>query len=405
MTCASRAAGFDSHRLARIEPFIKQNYLDTGKLANAQVLVARHGEIAHFSSQGPAREGGASIDEGSLFRIASMTKPITSIAFMILLEEGLVALDTPVHRVLPEFKGLAVYNGGGAGVPFLTKPTDRAMQMVDLLRHTSGLTYGFQNRTNVDAAYRESKLENWHGNLTLDEFVAALGKLPLEFSPGSAWNYSVSTDVLGAVVERLSGMTLAEFFAARIFAPLGMHDTFFTVPEDKTDRLTDCYAMDPRKGRVLFDRGEKSLWSKVPRLVSGGGGLVSTALDYHRLCRMLLNGGELEGTRIIGRKTIELMTLNHLSGGGDLASWSRSMFSEATNAGVGFGLGFAVNIDPAANLIPGSLGEYYWGGMYSTAFFIDPVEQVHMVFMTQLAPSSTYPIRRELKTLIYSALI
>lgn len=405
MISVSRAAGFDPLRLARIEPFIKQHYLDTGKLANAQVLVAHGGAIAHFSSQGPAREGGKAIDEGSLFRIASMTKPITSIAFMMLLEEGLVALDTPVHRVLPEFKGLGVYNGGGAGVPFLTKPTDRAMQMVDLLRHTSGLTYGFQNRSNVDAAYRAGKLENWHGNLTLDEFVTELGKLPLEFSPGTAWNYSVSTDVLGAVVERVSGMTLPDFFSTRIFAPLGMHDTFFAVPADKTDRLTDCYAMDPRKGRVMFDRGEKSLWSKMPRLVSGGGGLVSTALDYHRLCQMLLNGGELEGTRIIGRKTIELMTLNHLTGRGDLTSWSRSMFSEATNAGVGFGLGFAVNIDPAATMIPGSMGEYYWGGMYSTAFFIDPVEHIHMVFMTQLAPSSTYAIRRELKTLIYGAMV
>ena len=399
------ASGFDTQRLARIPAFVKEHYLDTGKLANAQVLVARHGEIAHFSSQGEAREGGKPIDEGSLFRIASMTKPVTSIAFMMLLEEGLVALDTPVHRVLPEFKGLAVYNGGGAGVPFMTKPLDRPMLMVDLLRHTSGLTYGFQNRTNVDAAYRAGKLENWHGNLTLDEFVAELGKLPLEFSPGTAWNYSVSTDVLGAVVERLSGLSLPAFFATRIFAPLGMDDTFFTVPADKTDRLTDCYAMAPGKGRQLFDRGEKSLWSQPPKLVSGGGGLVSTALDYHRFCRMLLNGGELEGTRIIGRKSIELMTLNHLTGGGDLASWSTSMFSEATNAGVGFGLGFAVNIDPAANLIPGSLGEYYWGGMYSTAFFVDPVEQVHMVFMTQLGPSSTYPIRRELKSLIYGALV
>ena len=399
------ASGFDAQRLARIPAFVKEHYLDTGKLANAQVLVARHGEVAHFSSQGEAREGGKPIDEGSLFRIASMTKPVTSIAFMMLLEEGLVALDTPVHRVLPEFKGLAVYNGGGAGVPFMTKPLDRPMLMVDLLRHTSGLTYGFQNRTNVDAAYRAGKLENWHGNLTLDEFVAELGKLPLEFSPGTAWNYSVSTDVLGAVVERLSGLSLPEFFATRIFTPLGMDDTFFTVPADKTDRLTDCYAMAPGKGRQLFDRGDKSLWSKEPKLVSGGGGLVSTALDYHRFCQMLLNGGALEGARIIGRKSIELMTLNHLTGGGDLASWSTSMFSEATNAGVGFGLGFAVNIDPAANLIPGSLGEYYWGGMYSTAFFIDPVEQVHMVFMTQLGPSSTYPIRRELKTLIYGALV
>lgn len=399
------AAGFDKSRLARLDAFVKERYLDTGLLPNAQVLVARDGEIAHFSSQGTAREGGKAIDEGSLFRIASMTKPITSVAFMMLLEEGKVALDTPVHHVLPEFKGLGVYNGGGAGVPFLTKACERPMQMVDLLRHTSGLTYGFQNRTNIDAAMREGKFENWHGNLDLDEFVAALGKLPLEFSPGTAWNYSVSTDVLGAVVQRLSGLSLDQFFATRIFQPLKMEDTFFAVPEGKVDRLTDCYTFVPGKGRVMYDRGAESAWSRMPRQLSGGGGLVSTALDYHRFCQMLLNGGELEGERIIGRKTLELMTMNHLPDGGDLASWSKSLFSEATNAGVGFGLGFAVNINPAANMIPGSTGEYYWGGMFSTAFFVDPVEKLHMVFMTQLSPSSVYPIRRELKTLIYSALV
>jgi len=405
MAHTSPASGtFDPARLQRLDRFIKEAYLDSGKLPNAQLLIARDGEIAHFSSQGAAREGGKAIDEGSLFRIASMTKPITSVAFMMLVEEGKVALDTPVHHVLPEFKGLGVYNGGGAGVPFLTKACERPMLMVDLLRHTSGLSYGFQNRTNIDAAMREGKLENWHGNLDLDEFVAALGKLPLEFSPGTAWNYSVSTDVLGACVQRLSGQSLDKFFAARIFQPLKMEDTFFAVPEAKLDRLTDCYTFVPGKGRVMYDRGAESAWSRAPRQLSGGGGLVSTALDYHRFCQMLLNGGELEGERIIARKTLELMTMNHLPGGGDLAGWSKSLFSEATNAGVGFGLGFAVNIDPAANLIPGSVGEYYWGGMFSTAFFVDPVERLHMVFMTQLSPSSTYPIRRELKTLIYAAL-
>lgn len=405
MALTPNASGkFDTARLARLDAFIKERYLDTGLLPHAQVLIARDGEIAHFSSQGPAREGGKAIDEGSLFRIASMTKPITSVAFMMLVEEGKVALDTPVHHVLPEFKNLGVYNGGGAGVPFLTKACERPMQMVDLLRHTSGLTYSFQNRSNMDAAYREGKLENWHGNLDLDEFVAALGKIPLEFSPGTAWNYSVSTDVLGACIQRLSGQSLDQFFASRIFQPLKMDDTFFAVPDGKTERLTDCYTFVPGKGRVIYDRGAESAWSRQPRQLSGGGGLVSTALDYHRFCQMLLNGGELEGERIIGRKTLELMTMNHLPGNGDLASWSQSLFSEATNAGVGFGLGFAVNIDPAANLIQGSAGEYYWGGMFSTAFFVDPVEKVHMVFMTQLSPSSTYPIRRELKTLIYSAL-
>ncbi|MFM2301946.1 MAG: hypothetical protein RLZZ84_1682 [Pseudomonadota bacterium] len=402
----ARASGrFDPQRLARIDAFIKERYLDTGKLANAQLLISDQGDIAHFSSQGAAREGGKPIDETSLFRIASMTKPITSIAFMMLLEEGKVALDTPVHHVLPEFKDLGVYNGGGGGVPFLTKPCARPMQMLDLLRHTSGLTYGFQNRSNIDAAHREGKIENWHGNLDLDGLVAALGKLPLEFSPGDAWNYSVSTDVLGAVVQRLSGQSLPDFFHQRIFMPLGMEDTFFAVPAAKIDRLTDCYTFVPGKGRVMYDRGAESAWSRMPTQVSGGGGLVSTALDYHRFCTMLLNGGELHGARIVSRKTLELMTLNHLPGGADLASMSKSLFSEAANAGTGFGLGFAVNIDVARTMIPGSAGEFYWGGMFSTAFFVDPVEELAMVFMTQMSPSSTYPIRRELKTLIYSALV
>ena len=396
--------GFDADRLARIDAFLKSRYLDTGYLPNAQLLVAREGEIVHFSSQGSAREGGPAIDERSLFRIASMTKPVTSVAFMMLVEEAKVALDTPLHHVLPEFKGVGVYNGGGAGVPFVTRATAEPIRMVDVLRHTAGFTYGFQNRGNIDAAYRETKLEAWHGEHDLDSFVAALGQLPLEFDPGTQWNYSVATDVLGAVVQRVSGMKLEEFFRTRIFAPLGMDDTFFTVPEDKRDRLTDCYTLLPGKGRVMYDRAEESAWSRPFKLVSGGGGLVSTALDYHRFCRMCLGGGELDGTRILGRKTIELMTQNHLPGGKDLSQLSKSLFSETQNAGTGFGLGFAVTIDTARSMMPGSVGEYYWGGMFSTAFFIDPVERINMVFMTQLSPSMIYPIRRELKTMIYSAL-
>lgn len=396
--------GFDARRLARIDAFVKAHYLDTGKLPHAQLLLARDGQIVHFSHQGAAREGGAAVDESTLFRIASMTKPITSLAFMMLLEEGLVALDTPVHHVLPELKGVGVYAGGGDGEPFVTTSTAQPMRMVDLLRHTAGLTYGFQERTPVDAAYRAGRIESWHGNHTLHEFVAALGKLPLEFSPGEAWTYSVATDVLGAVIERLSGKTLDRFFAERIFGPLGMHDTFFQVPADKVHRLADCWTMKQGEGRVLYDRGAASAWSRFPRLLSGGGGLVSSALDYHRFNTLMLNGGELDGVRLVSPKTVQLMTINHLPGGRDLASLSRGLFNETTNAGVGFGLGFAINMDVARTMIPGSVGEFYWGGMFSTAFFVDPVERLSMVFMTQFSPSMLYPIRRELKTLIYSAL-
>ena len=398
------AHGFDASRLAAIDTLLQTRYVDSGKLPNAQLLIARDGEIVHFSNAGAAREGGKAIDEGSLFRIASMTKPITSVAFMMLVEQGLVAVDTPVHHVLPEFKDIAVYNGGGGGVPFVTKPTAEPMRMVDLLRHTSGLTYSFQNRSNVDAAYREGKIEGWHGGHDLDGFIGALAKIPLEFSPGTAWNYSVATDVLGAVVQRVSGLSLDQFFRDRIFAPLKMKDTFFQVPKGKLDRLTDCYTLLPGKGRVMYDRGAESAWSRAPKLLSGGGGLVSTALDYHRFNTMLLNGGELDGARILGRKTLDLMTQNHLPGKSDLATMSKSLFSEASNAGTGFGLGFAITDDVARTMVPGSQGEYYWGGMFSTAFFVDPVERVSMVFMTQLSPSSLYPIRRELKTMIYAAM-
>jgi CubicO group peptidase (beta-lactamase class C family) len=397
-------AGFDPERLARIDRFLDERYVSTGLLAGAQILVAREGRAAHFSSLGQARADGAPLRGDALFRIASMTKPVTSIAFMMLLEEGRVTLDQPVDSVIPEWAGLGVYNGGGGGVPFLTRPPERPMQMIDLLRHTSGLSYGFQHRTNVDAAYRAGRIEGWHGELDLDGFIAALAGIPLEFSPGTAWNYSVSTDVLGLVVERVSGLKLDRFFAERIFGPLRMTDTGFSVPADKLDRLGDAWAFQEGKGRVMYDPASKSAWSVPPKLHAGGGGLVSTIADYHRFCTMLLNGGELEGVRLISRKTLDLMTVNHLPGRADLTEMSRSLFSEAVNAGQGFGLGFAVNLDPAKTMLPGTKGEYYWGGMFSTAFFVDPVERLHMIFMAQLMPSSTYPIRRQLKTLIYSAL-
>jgi CubicO group peptidase (beta-lactamase class C family) len=404
ITADPASLGFDPDRLAFVPAFLSERYLDSGRLKGFQLQIGRGDEIAQFSSQGVATEAGDTmLGDDALFRIASMTKPVTSIAFMMLVEQGKVALDDPVHRVLPEFKNIGVYAGGGGQIPFTTTPTEAPMRMVDLLRHTSGLTYGFQNRSNVDLAYRERKLENWYNNHDLDSFVAELGQLPLEFSPGQAWNYSVSTDVLGAVIQRVSGQTLDAYFREHIFAPLGMNDTFFQVPEDKLDRLGDCWTWTP-KGPVLFDRGADSHYAKPPKLLSGGGGLASTTADYHRFCRMLLGNGSLGDVRIVGRKTLDLMTRNHLPGGKDLTEMSQALFSEAQNAGTGFGLGFAVTDDVAQTMIPGSQGEFYWGGMYSTAFFVDPVEEITMVFMTQLQPSNVYPVRRELKTLIYSAL-
>jgi CubicO group peptidase (beta-lactamase class C family) len=350
-------AGFDPERLGRIDCFLGERYIVPGLLAGAQVLVARDGKIVHFASLGSARADGEPLGEDALFRIASMTKPVTSIAFMILVEEGRVSLDQPVETVIPEWKGLGVYDGGGGGAPFRTKAPERPMMMIDLMRHTSGLTYSFQHRTNVDAAYRARKIEGWHGAYDLDGFAAALAEIPLEFSPGTAWNYSVSTDVLGLVVERVSGSRLDRFLADRIFDPLGMADTGFWVPADKAHRLGDAWAFEDGKGRVIYDPAAKSAWSVPPRLLAGGAGLVSTTADYHRFCTMLLNGGELEGVRIVSRKTVELMTANHLPGGADLTEMSRSLFSEAVNAGQGFGLGFAVNLDPARTMLPGTKGE------------------------------------------------
>jgi CubicO group peptidase (beta-lactamase class C family) len=399
------AYGFDPGRLAAIDRFLAEHYVDSGKLPFAQVLVARDGRPVHFGQMGAMRADGTPIRADALVRIASMTKPVTSVAFMQLVEQARVALDDPVARVLPELANLGVYAGGGGAVPFAPATPTRPIRFVDLLTHMSGLTYGLQNRTNVDAAYREIDFDFGRELHTSDEYLAHLGKLPLEFEPGTGWNYSVATDVLGIAVERLSGMRLGEYFEEHIFAPLGMTDTGFDIASGQGDRLADAWAYQPGKPPKLTDRGASSKLLGPARFHSGGGGLIGTVADYHRFAAMLLKRGELDGARILAPKTLELMTTNFLPGGADLASISRSLFSESTSAGSGFGLGFAMVMDPARTLMPASRGEFYWGGAYSTAFFVDPVEGITMVLMTQLYPSSAYPVRRQLKTLIYSALM
>ena len=278
------------------------------------------------------------------------------------------------------------------------------MRFVDLMTHMSGFTYGLQNRNNIDAAYREHDFDFARHHLSSDEYVAKLSQLPLEFSPGEGWNYSVSTDVLGIAVERISGMRLGEYFEQHIFGPLGMNDTGFGARNNGKERLVDAYAYRPGAEPRMIDTGASSKLNHEGTFDSGGGGLVGSIADYHRFATMLLNGGELDGARIVSPKTLRLMRTNHLPGNADLTQMSSSLFSEANNAGTGFGLGFAMVIDPAKALMPSSMGEFYWGGAYSTAFFVDPVEQITMVFMTQVYPSSIYPIRRQIKTLIYSAL-
>lgn len=396
--------GFDKNRLGRIDDFLEQAYIKTGKLKSAQILVAREGTPVHYAKFGHLRDDGTPLRDDALFRIASMTKPITSIAFMQLVEQCKVAVDDPVERVIPEFKKLGAYTGGGGSIPFAPVKPGKPMRFLDLLSHMSGLTYGFQNRSSVDAAYRKAELDLSRDKLSSDDYIAALSRIPLEFEPGTQWNYSVSTDVLGIAVERLSGMSLGDYFRQHIFEPLGMNDTGFRVAEGQADRLADAYSYVPGQPPRLIDKGAQSKLLNDGMFQSGGGGLISTIADYHRFCAMLVNKGELDGARIIAPKTLDLMTANHLPGGADLTEMSQSLFSEANNSGTGFGLGFACVVDPAKTLMPASKGEYYWGGAYSTAFFIDPVEKITMVFMTQIYPSSVYPIRRQLKTLIYSAL-
>lgn len=405
MSARPETVGLSSTRLENIDTFVQRKYIDTGRMPGALTMVWRRGEIAHFSAIGMADvERKKQLAEDTIFRIYSMTKPITSVALMMLVEQGLIALDDPVHRFIPEWKDLGVYNGGFMET-FRTKRPDRPMLIVDLLRHTSGLTYGFQQSTNVDAAYRKEKIGEIEKHGTLDEMVAKLAKLPLEFSPGAAWNYSVSTDILGYIVGKVSGVKFEDFLRAKIFKPLSMSDTGFHVQAGGENRFAACYSVSPKGGMDLQDDPAKSPYLQPPALVSGGGGLVSTASDYLKFCRMMINGGSLDGVQILSPKTVELMTKNHLPDNKDLPALSRSLFSEVAYNGIGFGLGFSVTMDPVKTMIPGSVGEYSWGGAASTSFWIDPKEELIAIFMTQLLPSSIYPIRRELRTMVYSAFV
>ncbi len=398
------SAGMSKAALDRLEHHLKSRYVDAGRFPGTQLLVYRRGNVVHSTVQGFADlERKVPLKDDTIFRIYSMTKPITSVAFMMLFEEGRVALDEPVHKYIPEWKNLGVFVAGNAPA-FLTRPPSRPMLIVDLLRHTSGLTYGFQQRSNVDAAYREMKVGAIAKAGTLQSMIEDLSRIPLEFSPGEAWNYSLSTDVIGYLIGKISGKPFEQFLKERILNPLGMNDTDFFVPADKAHRLAACYSADGKDGMTLQDDPTTSSFLSPPALVSGGGGLCSTAADYLTFCRALLNGGEVGGVRLIGPKTLKLMTSNHLPGGRDLTEMSRSLFSEATNAGVGFGLGFSVTMDPAKTLISGSAGEYAWGGAASTAFWIDPAEDLITIFMTQVLPSSCYPVRRELRTMVYAAI-
>jgi len=408
MSTAERT-GLDPKRLARIDEHLKRRYIEPRKIAGALTLVARRGELAYLSPVGLMDlEREKPMREDTIFRIYSMTKPITSVAIMMLWEEGHWQLTDPVDRFIPQWRNLGVYQAG-MHPNYLTTPVERRMSMRDLLTHQSGLTYGFMYRTSVDAAYRETGVGGAvpaSGEAarpgTLADMVERLAGIPLEFSPGTQWNYSVSTDVLAHIVEVISGQRFDQFLRERIFEPLGMVDTGFSVPADKVDRFAANYERRPDKRLVLVDDPATSSYLQQPIFLSGGGGLVSTVRDYGRFCQMLLNGGELDGHRILGRKTIELMTMNHLPDGKDLTELSVAAYTETASEGVGFGLGFAVTLDPTLTG-GGSIGEYYWGGAASTIFWIDPEEDLIVIFLTQLMPSGTFNFRGQLKQFVCSA--
>ncbi|MFL6118593.1 serine hydrolase domain-containing protein [Actinophytocola sp.] len=395
--------GFDGARLRRVDRRFAR-YVEDGLLPGYLAVVSRHGRIAHVVSHGHRDvEAGAPVEPDTIWRIFSMTKPITSVAAMTFVEEGLIDLTDPVSRWLPEFAQPRVYTRGSALAP-VTEPATEPIRLWHLLTHTAGLTYGFHHTHPVDAIYRAAGYE-WGTPKGLDLAACsrAWAQFPLVFQPGSEWNYSVATDVLGRLVEVLADKPLDEVFAERIFGPLGMTDTGFWTTD--TDRLAALYVPAPGTKRVVRNDAFGALGTTRPDCLSGGGGLVSTAADYHRFTQMLLRGGELDGVRVLGPRTVGLMARNHLPGHVDLEAYGRPLFAEMPFDGYGFGLGFSVLEDPVKAKTLSTAGEFAWGGAASTAFWVDPAADLTVAFYTQLLPSSTHPFRQQLRQLVYQALV
>lgn len=396
MTSAVQA-GLDPARLGRIGAWMRR-WVESGRLAGMSVLVHRGGQSVYQACDGLAdRERGVAMTPDTVVRLYSMTKPLTSVALMMLYEDGLFQLDDPIEAVLPCFGNMRVWAGEGQE----PVPAARPITYRDLLTHTSGLTYGFMNATPVDALYRAAGIDFQTAPIGLGAMVEAAAALPLLAHPGTRWNYSIATDVVGHLVAVLSGQDFAGYLDERVLRPLGMTETGFTVREDQRARFAANYARGEDGTATLLDDPATSRFL-APRMASGGGGLVGTAGDYMRFCRFLLGRGTLDGVTLLGRKTLALMMANHL--GGDMAAMGQPRFSESNYEGVGFGLGFSVMLDPARAQIVGTPGECAWGGAASTAFWVDPAEDLAVVFLTQLTPSSTYPVRRQLRVLTYAAL-
>ncbi|HEY8490220.1 MAG TPA: serine hydrolase domain-containing protein [Dehalococcoidia bacterium] len=403
MDLAPEKAGFSAERLERITEHLSRNYVEPGKIAGCQTLVARHGYVAYFKSLGYMdRERAKPMADDTIFRIYSMTKPITSVALMTLYERGYFQLNDPVHRVIPEWRDLQVYVSG-EGEAMETRPPKSPVTFRHLLSHTGGLTYGATDHP-VDQAYRAVGAGRNRRGETLRTFVEKLGRVPLRYEPGTRWMYSYSTDVCGYLVEALSGKRFDQYLQETIFDPLGMKDTSFVVPPEKVGRFAANYQRRPDKTLALVDDPETSPYLTEPTFFSGGGGLTGTTADYLRFCEMLRRGGELDGQRILGSRTIRLMTQNHLPGGADLTQMAIGAFSETPYGGVGFGLGFAMTLSEVAAGTVGE-GDYYWGGAASTIFWVDPKEDLVVIFMTQLMPSATFNFRGQLKSIVYSAIV
>ena len=385
--------GMSAARLARLDEVMTKRYVDGGFLPGILTMVQRNGKLVHVGMSGQMDvERGKAMREDAIVRIYSMTKPITSVALMMLVEEGALGLDDAVATHIPSWKNLGVYASGMptllADQPpqFITTRPERPMKVIDLVTPLpSGLTYGFMMRTEVDRAYRKLKINDFQTPGGLPEFIEQLSTLPLEFSPGTQWNYSVAIDVMGYLIQKLSGLSFGEFLRTRLFEPLGMKDTAFYVPPEKLDRFASCYQPKgpSQTGVKLQDDAGKSPYLAPPKLESGGGGLVSTAHDYMRFCQMMLNGGSLDGVQFLPPKTVQLFSPNAAAeqrrAGRSLALASARL-SESGYNGMGFSIGCSVNIDVAKTRLPGSLGEFAWGGAASTAFWVDPKEKLATSF-------------------------
>ena len=409
MDAQSQWTGLDAERLERITGHLERNYLASRKIAGCQVTVARHGHIAYSRSFGMMDiERGKPMADDTIFRIYSMTKPIVSVALMTLYEQGYFQLNDPVSRYVPSWKNHRVWVSGSGETMETEKPT-RPVTFRDVLSHAAGLTYGgglpgVGIQHPIDKVYRELKIRSAGSNDTMVEFMDKLAQVPLRYQPGTAWMYSLATDVCGALVEIISGKPLAQYLDEVIFRPLGMVDTAFWVTPEKKARFAANYQRGADKQLKLMDDPDTSDFTREPGFKSGGGGLTGTSADYLRFCEMLRRGGELDGHRVLGPRTIELMHMNHLAGGKSLTELAIGGFSETAYDGVGFGLGFASTLDEVASGGLGA-GDYYWGGAASTIFWVDPKEDMSLVFMTQLMPSGTFNFRGQLKSLIYSSII